>query len=766
MFNFVTNITNTTAATGNPGGGSNPSSSVASGDAGSQSVIGGTSAEDIPKEELMHLCMKMNKRMQAMESKGKELVRRKATLLTERNKLLELMGTSSSLSILTDPTASTNSSFSGGDQDLDLSAIESSWLQWEADRREAALALQTKLQAKDQAMQTALSQAEGRFKREMAELQQQLSASLAVRSATEVQGDSSQDQSDTAPGQGDLYRQSAEVEALKVDLDAKSSEYENLRVQCSDLQSRLLRCEADVDRLRAAEAFLKEQAAGLEAALADKNRALDQMQKQAESATLSWEEKVVYLQMQLNGEHTALKKQLEKALTGAEESQLSTKSNKEVISALQSRLVEVEPKLAQSKDKVREQERLISAAALMKAEQDALAASLRRELKVAFEEREELLRKHREQEEFRVLSEGQLLKLAGLSEQDATSLITRLRAEAQASERNHAMRTAMLATCEAQVAQLMKEAADREESVAASASAAGALKAELEALQFSNRRESEIARQREAMEELDAQRLKAQQATIEALKAQHERETEHLKKSSMARSLLNERKEEVRHLSAKVAALNDEISSGAPSERKIFELAQSQAKREATFGLQSIGAGGSSRAMGGGPSAGTATALTRMGMTTASSPLSISSSSSVSMTPDRPMRDRDRDRGRGHRLLEGEEAAAGGPLARRVALSDSDRDLQEKLDRINTDILSIHSSTCDENEPLGLGALSPTSLSSPHASPSGLENSTRIFVLPSKSQSTKRFDKSRHSNSELVAVYRLIGNDMPPLQSS
>eukprot|EP01035_Chromulina_nebulosa_P035198 gene35198-47301_t len=193
MFNFVTNITNTTAATGNPGGGSNPSSSVASGDAGSQSVIGGTSAEDIPKEELMHLCMKMNKRMQAMESKGKELVRRKATLLTERNKLLELMGTSSSLSILTDPTASTNSSFSGGDQDLDLSAIESSWLQWEADRREAALALQTKLQAKDQAMQTALSQAESRFKREMAELQQQLSASLAVTrpsSATEVQGDS------------------------------------------------------------------------------------------------------------------------------------------------------------------------------------------------------------------------------------------------------------------------------------------------------------------------------------------------------------------------------------------------------------------------------------------------------------------------------------------------------------------------------------------------------------------------------------------------
>ena len=39
-----------------------------------------------------------------------------------------------------------------------------------------------------------------------------------------------------------------------------------------------------MDRLRAAEAFLKEQAAGLEAALADKARALDQMHKQVAAA--------------------------------------------------------------------------------------------------------------------------------------------------------------------------------------------------------------------------------------------------------------------------------------------------------------------------------------------------------------------------------------------------------------------------------------------------------------------------------------------------
>jgi hypothetical protein len=98
-------------------------------------------------------------------------------------------------------------------------------------------------------------------------------------------------------------------------------------------------------------------------------------------------------------------------------------------------------------------------------EQEAVANSLRRELKAAFEDRDEMIRRGRENEEFRIKAEGQLLKLGGLTEQvstlqtsleDSTSLITRLRAEAQASERNHAMRTAMLATCEAQVAHLQK----------------------------------------------------------------------------------------------------------------------------------------------------------------------------------------------------------------------------------------------------------------------------------------------------------------------
>lgn len=60
---------------------------------------------------------------------------------------------------------------------------------------------------------------------------------------------------------------------------------------------------------------------------------------------------------------------------------------------------------------------------------------------------------------------------------------------------------------------------------------------------------------------------------------------ENSKKSSLARTLLTEREEENNFLKAKNEELVSEIKSGAPSERRIFELAEVQAKREAVHGL-------------------------------------------------------------------------------------------------------------------------------------------------------------------------------------
>lgn len=71
---------------------------------------------------------------------------------------------------------------------------------------------------------------------------------------------------------------------------------------------------------------------------------------------------------------------------------------------------------------------------------------------------------------------------------------------------------------------------------------------------------------------------KIHEEAVEALKR------DHAKKSAMARTLLSEKEEEVRTLSAKVAELHEEINSGTPQERKIFELATSQARRESMHG--------------------------------------------------------------------------------------------------------------------------------------------------------------------------------------
>jgi hypothetical protein len=95
-------------------------------------------AEDIPKEELMQLCMKMNKKMQAMETKGKELVKKKSVLLQERRKLLEIIKSASGISMIC-----------VDDQDLNLSELETGWCAWDTARREQVFHLEQQLAMSD-----------------------------------------------------------------------------------------------------------------------------------------------------------------------------------------------------------------------------------------------------------------------------------------------------------------------------------------------------------------------------------------------------------------------------------------------------------------------------------------------------------------------------------------------------------------------------------------------------------------------------------------
>jgi hypothetical protein len=58
---------------------------------------------DIPKEELMVLCMKLNKKMQSLESKNHDLQRIKAQLLEDRHFLIDTLSNLININIVNQP---------------------------------------------------------------------------------------------------------------------------------------------------------------------------------------------------------------------------------------------------------------------------------------------------------------------------------------------------------------------------------------------------------------------------------------------------------------------------------------------------------------------------------------------------------------------------------------------------------------------------------------------------------------------------------------
>jgi len=356
--------------------------------------------------------------------------------------------------------------------------------------------------------------------------------------------------------------------------------------------------------------------AAAQEALRGKSEQAAALQTELDAVRSKSEEKVLYLQMQVNSakareeehhrEQAAAKAQLEameaqiaslRRLTAEKDSAVG--SNREVIEALQNKIFELEPEVERGKEKVRELERNVNAQLLLKAEQDALLTALRRDLKAMMEAREEDVRRLKELEEHKGRADSQHVKMAAMNDQltvlqaaveDKTALVTRLRAEAQASERNHAMRTAVLATTEAQLEAVRRDLAGRDAAAKEAAERAAALAARVAALEAgldARARESEAQvaslmqtaeGERKRYAEVQAQARDAHESALDACKR------DYAKKSSLARALLSEREEEVRLLTARNEELQTEIASGAPNERRIFELAELQARREAMYG--------------------------------------------------------------------------------------------------------------------------------------------------------------------------------------
>lgn len=362
------------------------------------------SIEDIPKDDLMALCMKMNKRMQSLESKHSMLYKRSKTLLAERRSLLDLLALHvPGMSVLSAEDSS----------DVDTQAMADIWSEHNRARQERT----------EETLRIAVAAAE-------------------ERGRTSAYADG-------APP-GEVHDRAAREPS---DAQDHESQVSQLTATNAQLSSDLVNATNKVSIL--------------EHSLNVKTSRIEELEKEVEATGGVYEEKLMYMQMQLNvskgrddardREVASGKKRVEDLLARATmletmNSELSAQDtrHKHVIALLESRVSELEPELRRAERMVSELERNSGASVLMKAEQEAMVTGLRRDLKISIEARDSLQRRLAESEGSKERAEALALQVVGLGEQvealhasveEKDAVVKRLTLEAQANIAQHAVRT-------------------------------------------------------------------------------------------------------------------------------------------------------------------------------------------------------------------------------------------------------------------------------------------------------------------------------------
>jgi chromosome segregation ATPase len=565
---------------------------------------------DIPKEELMTLCMKLNKRMQSLEHKGQELTKKKSSLVEERRQLVDLISSTISMNLACPD-----------EENLNVDVVRDSWRAYTSQQLDKVVQLEQQVTDSQQLVEKTVAKLEAKHRRELAEAvagnSQQSSSSLSPRKDDTPNGGNGN--SGAPSSSGATGEETADAMFLKTELERLTAENVSLQSNAKEIQGKFRKGELDIERLTASDGFLRGQISNLEAELKEKSDKIAALQKDVEDSRAKKEEAVLHLQMQLNSTKTredgkekeveATRKQLQEAASKIsslqlqiEEKDMSVKSNRDVIKALQGRLAETEPQVEKSKHRIVELERNAMAGTVLKAEQEALLGSLRKDLKAALERGEDGSKRMRELEEYKMKTDGQLMKQMELSEEleqirstleDKAAMITRLREEAAAAGRTHAMRTAMLATCEEQIESLKQEIILKEATAKECMDRVHLLQDRVTGLekQLLDKQAEYKSKVEKLLKEKEDIRITCEK-TLEEERKKDELALDALKrdfakKSTTARALLTEREGEIRVLQTKNKRLDEEIKSGAPSERKIFSLAEEQAKRDALYSIHS-----------------------------------------------------------------------------------------------------------------------------------------------------------------------------------
>ena len=332
---------------------------------------------------------------------------------------------------------------------------------------------------------------------------------------------------------------------------------------------------------------------------------LDTCMKRLEGERAINEEKIISLQ-QSQSRVRALERSLEEVSMLCESLKATVEDGARsvfdvqvLLQARDKQIAALEADLDRMKDKTKDANSNLAAASFLKAEQDSLTSALRRDLKASINSKEELLKRIKVLEEYRATAEGQLVSLVEHKERaenaqtvldEANSATARLRLELHHVETQGAVRATRLTVAENQVECLRRELSEKEGVVRDSAERLAVLQSKID--EVDRRVETAAAQHAKAIEVCEEQiklTLHTCAAEKKALLDSHAVEIESMqkdfsKRSASARIMLAERDTAAATAQSLVTTLQEEIKSGAPSERKIFELAQMQAKREAAIG--------------------------------------------------------------------------------------------------------------------------------------------------------------------------------------
>ena len=190
------------------------------------------------------------------------------------------------------------------------------------------------------------------------------------------------------------------------------------------MAAKMKKLEIQNEEGKLAEGALQATVALFEEKLRLRNEEMIADKRKSEELRLKTEEKVMYLQLQINNvksreelanhDGIVIKKEVEKMREMIQERELVIAQRKELIEALQDKLFESENSSVSLRQKVAEVERNFTASQLLNNEKEGLLAALRRDVRVLRGDNELAAQKAQEVEEMKLKTEMATIKILGL----------------------------------------------------------------------------------------------------------------------------------------------------------------------------------------------------------------------------------------------------------------------------------------------------------------------------------------------------------------